>query len=102
MILHKHRNIIRFNDYGTGWSSYTSSSGSVTAARALFLGSQAGMIGWGGGGSEGRYSWNEEMDDRGNALAITAAAIYGVKKTRFNSKDFGVVAVDTYYDDPNS
>jgi N4-gp56 family major capsid protein len=102
VILHKHRNIIRFNDYGTGWSSYTSSSGTLTAARALFLGSQAGMIGWGGGSSEGRYSWNEEMDDRGNALAITVAAIYGVKKTRFNSKDFGIVAVDTYYDDPNS
>ncbi len=102
VILHKHRNIVRFNDYGTGWSSYTSSTGLLTAARALFLGAQAGMIAWGGGSSNGRYSWNEEMDDRGNALAITAASIYGVKKTRFNSKDFGVVAVDTYYDDPNS
>lgn len=102
VILHKHRNIIRFDDFGTGWSSYTSSTGTLTAARALFLGAQAGMIGWGGGSAEGRYSWNEEMDDRGNALAITAAAIYGVKRTIFNSKAFGLVAVDTYYDDPNS
>jgi len=93
VVLHKHRNVIRFADYGSG--------GTVTAARALFLGSQAGMIAWGGNGSGiGRYSWNEETDDRGNALAITAGAIYGIKKSRYNNKDFGVIAVDTYYEDP--
>lgn len=93
VVLHKHRNVIRFNDYGSG--------ANVTAARALFLGAQAGMIAWGGNGSGvGRYTWNEETDDRGNALAITAGAIFGVKKSRYNSKDFGVIAVDTYYEDP--
>lgn len=95
VVLHKHRNVIRFSDYGAG--------ANVTAARALFLGAQAGMIAWGGNGSGiGRYTWNEETDDRGNALAITAGAIFGVKKSRYNGKDFGVIAVDTYYDDPNS
>jgi N4-gp56 family major capsid protein len=94
VILHKHRNVVRFDDYGA--------SGDLEAARALFLGAQAGMIAWGGGSSYGRYSWNEEKDDRGNALAITAGAIYGVKKARYNSKDFGVIAVDTYAVDPNS
>jgi len=94
VILHKHRNVIRFSDYGVGEDQ--------TAARALFLGAHAGIIAWGGGGAYGRYSWNEETDDRGNALAITAGAIYGVKKSRFNSKDFGVCAIDTYCDDPNS
>lgn len=94
VIMHKHRNVIRFSDYG--------SSGALTAARSLFLGAQAGMIAWGGGGAYGRYSWNEEMDDRGNALAITAGTIYGVKKSRYNSKDFGVIAVDTYAVDPNA
>lgn len=93
VILHKHRNVIRFNDYG---------SGAVTAARALFLGAQAAVVAFGGGGGAGRYSWNEDKDDRGNALAITAGAIYGVKKSRFNSLDFGVIALDTYCDDPNS
>ncbi len=93
VVLHKHRNVIRFSDYGSG--------GTVTAARALFLGAQAGMVAWGGNGTGvGRYSWNEETDDRGNALAITAGAIYGIKKSRYNSKDFGVIAVDTYYEDP--
>ncbi len=88
VILHKHRNVIRFNDYG--------STTDLPAARALFLGSQAGLFAIGQGGALQRYNWHEEMDDRGNALAITAGTIYGVKKSRFNSKDFGVVAVDTY------
>ena len=96
VILHKHRNVIRFD-------STTSSPWATYAARALFLGSQAAVIAWGGGQKGiGRYSWNEDKDDRGNALAITAGSIYGVKKTQFNSKDFGVVAVDTYCKDPNA
>jgi len=95
VILHKHRNVVRF-DSTTGCAS------GVTAARALFLGAQAAVVAWGGGGVLGRYSWNEELDDRGNALAITAGAIYGVTKCVYNSKDFGVFAVDTYCSDPNS
>jgi len=94
VILHKHRNVVRFNTYGAG--------GDVEAARALFLGAQAGMIAWGRGGTNGRYSWNEDKDDRGNALAITAGSIYGVKRSIFNSKTYGSIAVDTYADDPNS
>jgi N4-gp56 family major capsid protein len=95
IILHKHRNVIRF-DSTTGCAS------GVTASRSLLLGAQAAMIGWGGASAMGRYSWNEETDDRGNALAITAGAIFGCNKTRFNSKDFGVIAVDAYCKDPNA
>lgn len=94
VILHKHRNVIRFSDYGAG--------SNVAAGRALFLASQAGMIAWGQGGGPGRYSWNEDKDDRGNALAITGGTIYGVKKSRYNSKDFGVIAVDAACADPNA
>ncbi|WP_279141203.1 N4-gp56 family major capsid protein [Bilophila wadsworthia] len=93
VILHKHRNVIRFNDYGA--------SGDVGAARALFLGAQAGLAAWGGASGQGRYTWNEEKDDRGNALAITAGAIFGVKKSRYDNKDFSVIAVDTACADPN-
>ena len=95
VILHKHRNVIRF-DSTSGCAS------GVTAARALFLGAQAACIAWGGGGGMGRYSWNEETDDRGNQLAITAGSIYGVTACVFNSKLFGLFRVDTYNDDPNS
>lgn len=94
VILHSHRNVIRFDDYG--------SEADVTAARALFLGAQAGMIAFGGSTKSNRYSWNEETDDRGNKLAITAGCIYGAKKSVYNSKSFGVVAVDTACSDPNA
>ncbi len=88
VVLHKHRNCVRFDDYGTG--------GDQPAARALFMGAQAGLIAYGQGSGKQRYSWNEDKDDRGNALAITAGSIFGVKKSRYNSKDFGVIAFDSY------
>ena len=88
VILHKHRNVVRFDDYGAG--------SDVAAARALFLGAQAGMIAYGQDSGPSRYKWNEEFDDRGNALAITAGTIFGIKKSRYNSKDFGVMAFDSY------
>jgi N4-gp56 family major capsid protein len=87
VVLHKHRNVITFSDYGAG---------TVPAARALFMGAQAGLLAYGQGGGTERYSWNEETDDRGNALAITAGTIFGVKKAQFNSKDFGVFALDSW------
>ncbi len=95
IILHKHRNVIRFN-------STTGTGTGVTASRCLLLGAQAGAIAWGGASANGRYSWNEETDDRGNALAITAGAIYGCKGTYFNSEWFGRIAIDVYCADPNA
>ena len=94
VILHKHRNVIRFSDYGAATN--------LPAARALFMGAQAGLMAYGQDSGPNRYSWNEDKDDRGNALAITAGTIFGIKKTRFNSKDWGVVAVDTYSKDPTT
>jgi N4-gp56 family major capsid protein len=96
VVLHKHRNVIRFTN------ANGSTASGVTAARNLLLGAQAGAIAWGGNGGPGRYSWNEEKDDRGNALVIDAGSIFGITKIRFNSADFGVIAVDSYCDDPNS
>lgn len=92
IILHEHPYVIEFDDYGA--------TNDIAAARGLLLGAHAGMIAWGGQSSEGRYSWNEETDDRGNALVITAGTIYGVKKTRFNNKDIGVYAIDTAVKSP--
>lgn len=96
VILHKHRNVIQFSE------TYGGCASGITAARALLLGAQAGMIAWGGGGGAGRYTWNEETDDRGNALVITAGTIYGAKGSYYNSEWFGRLAVDTYAADPNA
>ena len=97
VVLHKHKGVIRFADYGAG--------SNVNAARALFLGRQAGVVAFGSPGTGLRFDWNEEMEDRGNQVVITTASIFGVKKTAFTidgvSRDFGVVAIDTACTDPS-
>ena len=89
IILFQNRNAIR-------------QAGSNTAyvGRALFLGAQALWCAWGRGSGYGRYSWNEEKDDRGNKLVVSSGAKFAIKKTRFNSKDFGLMAVDTACNTP--
>lgn len=93
-VIHKHRNVMRFNDYG---------GGSVKAARALFLGSQAGELAYGSSGGSGtRYRWTEVMTDHEDQVEIGTHCIMGVKKSTYKSKDgsvtrdFGVIALDTY------
>jgi len=97
VVLHEHQSVIQFNDYGAG--------NNVTAARALFLGRQAGVVAFGSPGTGLRFDWNEEVEDRGNQLVITTASIFGVKKTAFTidgtSRDFGVISADTAVNDPS-
>jgi hypothetical protein len=68
----------------------------IAAARALFLGRQAGVVAFGSPGTGLRFDWNEELEDRGNQVVITTASIFGVKKTAFTidgtSRDFGVLS----------
>jgi len=96
-ILHSHKGVIRFSDYGAGLN--------VAAARALFLGRQAGVCAFGSPGTGLRFGWTEETEDRGNQAVITTDTIVGIKKTAFTiegtSRDFGVVALDTAAADPN-
>jgi N4-gp56 family major capsid protein len=97
VVLHSHRNVIRYSDYGAGTN--------VAAARALFLGRQAAVVAFGSAGTGLRFDWNEEMEDRGNQVVISTSSIFGVKKTAYTiagtSRDFGVVALDTAAADPN-
>jgi N4-gp56 family major capsid protein len=87
VILHSHKNVIRFADYGAGTD--------LPASRALFMGRQAGAVAYGTPGGQ-RMMWMEEVDDYGNEPTVVAGSIFGLKKTRFNNRDFGVTAVDTY------
>ncbi|MBS4049849.1 MAG: DUF4043 family protein [Methylomonas sp.] len=41
------------------------------------------------------FPWEEELIDFKNEPIFGSGTIIGVKKTRFNSKDFGVIAIDT-------
>ncbi|AMM84117.1 N4-gp56 family major capsid protein [Martelella sp. AD-3] len=92
VVLHSHESVIRFSDYGAGQD--------VSASRALFLGTQAAVVAHGTAGGL-RFTWKEEVDDYGNEPSVAAGTIIGVSKTRFNKRDFGVVAIDTAASDPN-
>lgn len=91
-ILHSHEAVIGFSDYGAGVN--------LPARRALFLGRQAAVMAFGSTGSGMRYKWIEELDDRENELIVGTTCVFGLKKATFNSKDFGVIAIDTYAVDP--
>lgn len=100
VILHKHRNVVGFSDYGAG--------SNLNARRALFLGAQAAAISFGSPGTGLRFDWTEEVKDHGNSVKIGTNSIFGVKKVTYKSKDesvqkdFGVIAMDTYAADPNA
>ena len=96
VVLHKHKGVIRFSDYGSGTN--------LNAARALFMGRQAGVVAFGSPGTGLRFDWHEESQDRGNQAVITTGSILGVKKAAYTidgtSRDFGVIALDSYVADP--
>lgn len=92
VVLHSHESVVRFSDYGSG--------GNLPAARALFMGRQAGVVAY-GSTSGLRFSWEEEVRDYKNQPKVAAGVILGCKKTRFNGRDFGVLAIDTYSANPN-
>ena len=91
VILHSHRNAIRFNTAGAG--------GNVEAARALFLGSQAAVVAFGSPGTNLRFDWHEETRDNGDKVVISTSSIFGIKKVTFTTgagaQDFGLFSLDT-------
>lgn len=92
VILHSHRNVIRFSNAGAG--------SNVEAARALFMGSQAAVVAFGSPGTNMRFDWHEETRDNGDKVVITTSSIFGIKKVTFThdgtgAQDFGVFSLDT-------
>lgn len=73
--------------------------------RNLFLGAQAGVFAIGNAydkmdqkkvGGDNLMSWYEDSDDYGNEKGIAVGCIFGLKKTRFDSKDYGVIVITGY------
>lgn len=91
VVLHSHRNVVRFNNWGAG--------ANIWGARALFMGSQAAVVAFGSPGTNMRFDWYEESRDNGDKVVITTSSIFGVKKCTFTTDagaaDFGVFALDT-------
>ena len=73
--------------------------------RNLFLGAQAGVFAIGSAydsienervGKDNLMSWFEQTDDYGNEKGISVGQIFGMKSTKFNSKDFGKIVISSY------
>lgn len=68
----------------------------ATVNRAVLLGGQACAMAFGQKNSFNKYRWNEELFDHKRRLEVSAWTIHGLKKTQFNSVDYGTVVVSTY------
>ncbi len=73
-----------------GLPLFSTGSGGVQVARAVLLGAQALTIAFGGD-----PFWNEKDFDYGNSPGVAFGATWGVKKTRFNGNDHGVITLST-------
>jgi N4-gp56 family major capsid protein len=70
--------------------------GQTQVRRAIFCGAQAGAVAFAKGNGPNKFSWKEKAFDYDNKLGVAAGAIWGAKKCRFNSKDFGTIICPTY------
>jgi N4-gp56 family major capsid protein len=68
----------------------------TTVRRAVLLGAQSAGVAFGQNNGPTSYRWNEELFDHKRRLEVSAGTIFGMKKTRYNSVDFGTVVVSTY------
>lgn len=63
--------------------------------RAVLAGAQAMCIGYGQDGGSS-VSWTEELFDYKNKLGVEAGMIFGMKKSQYNSADYGVITLAGY------
>jgi len=85
----------RYGENGVTVSEYFDTTGDACAsgiyvARGLFLGAQAALVAFGQ-----LPSWVEKIHDYKTKYGIHTDVIYGVKKSIFNSVEFGCITVDT-------
>lgn len=95
--LGEYNGVILFEDRRVTNGVNSSTGAVVTAARrAVLMGAQAAVIAFGQNQSMEKMDWNEELFDYGNQLGVSAGTIFGVKKTSFNSTDYGTVVMASF------
>lgn len=78
------------------WNRVPLSATGTNVRRAVLCGAQAVGIGFGQQNGPNRWTWVEQEFDYGNQLGVSAGCIFGMKKIRFNSVDYGTVVMSTY------
>jgi N4-gp56 family major capsid protein len=98
--LGEYNNVIlrQSQDVTLGVQSAAPATSVANVRRAVLLGKQAAVCGYGGANKYGpmKYRWSEELFDHGRKLEVGAWSIFGLKKVVFNSIDFGCIVVSTY------
>lgn len=87
VILHESDRVPVVDDAVTSNTSYR---------RAIFCGAQAAHLCFGQGEMPSKMTWVEEMFDYENQLGVAAGQISGLKKSIFNSEDFGTIVLSGY------
>lgn len=64
--------------------------------RAVLLGAQAAVMGFGRKDQANKFRWHEELLDHGRKLEVSAFSNFGMKKSVYNSEDFGSVTIHSY------
>ncbi|KRR21906.1 N4-gp56 family major capsid protein [Bradyrhizobium retamae] len=69
----------------------------TSTRRAVFCGAQAGVVGFGKEFAKGsHFKWIEELFDYERELGVSGQTVWGIKKSVFNSLDFGAIVATTY------
>jgi len=97
--------VLRESNYITNGIDATTNGYIENTRRAVLLGAQAAIIGYGRSGGANRYTTKTEYFDYEHEVGIAISTLIGFKKTRFmlpNSKfgmkDFGAMVISTYAD----
>lgn len=72
----------------------------TTVRRAIFCGAQAACFAVGRGYGPNTMSWVEELFDYENQLGVSSGLIAGLKKSVYNSQDFGTIVISTHAEAP--
>lgn len=82
-------------DITTGCNS-TTGVAVANVRRAVLLGAEAAVIGYGMKNVGGKIIWNEELFDHRRRLEVSGMSIFGIKKARYNATDYGVIVGSTW------
>lgn len=64
--------------------------------RAIFCGAQASSLAFGKNNAKNKFKWTEDLFDYDRELGVRSSFIAGMKKTVYNSVDYGTIVLGSY------
>lgn len=77
-------------------AAVNSGAAMANTRRGVFCGAQAAVFAMGQGTNADQPNWYEQLFDYGNKLGVAGGMIAALKKTVFNSADFGTIVLSSY------